>query len=150
MARTSRVHYISPSVINITPNANGTYNDIAVSVAKGAKIKVWCKSISGLDIDENTNSYREWKFTGRNRRLADSTKPYTIYVRMEKFDYNKAYLVFAPKNMIGGVWVDKYEYITPTGLASIEGSTYHSGYWDVRIGDVTLPENGKRKITFDT
>ena len=48
MARTSLVHYISPSAISIIPNCNGSADDIAVQVAAGTKIRVYSRADEAL------------------------------------------------------------------------------------------------------
>ena len=98
MPRTSPVFYIAPSAISITPNANGSADDLAVYVARGAKIRVYSP---GCGIGTTDASFQEWSFAGRNRRLGDSAKEYTIYGRLSKTDRTKGYLVFAPK--VGGL-----------------------------------------------
>ena len=90
MPRTSVVHYIAPSVISITPNANSSANDLAVYIAKGAKIKVYSQGIAALGWENNT--FQEWTLRGRNRRLVDNTKPYTIYARLPKSNKKNGYL----------------------------------------------------------
>lgn len=148
MARLSPVHYINPTTVAITPNANGSENDLAVSVAQGAKIKVFSPAFSALGwTDENT--YMEWTLSGRNRRLADSNVPYTIYARLPKTDFTAGYIVFAPKSNVDGEWKDKYIYVTENGWGKAQerGS---SVYWYIRLGEVSLPENGRRTLTFDT
>ena len=148
MPRNSPVHYIDPSAISITPNANGLYDDIAVYVARGAKIKVYSKGVSQLDMTDAT--YREWTFSGRNRHLSDSNKPYTIYGRLPKTDTSKGYLVFAEKTLVDGEWTDKYPYVTMNGLATGTVVASSSNYWWIRLGDVSLPEGGKRTVDMDT
>ena len=153
MARTSPVHYIAPSAVSIMPNANNTADDIAVNITDGSKIKVFCPR-AGLGLVGN--QYQEWTLAGRNRRLGDSTKPYTIYARLPKYDKSKGYLIFAEKNGNAAAgWTDKYNYITAddvsvSGLTSISGATTDSANWHIRLGDVSLPENGQRTLTFDT
>jgi hypothetical protein len=147
MARSSLVHYIAPSAFGITPNCNSSENDLDVFVARGAKIKVY-SPLAGIGTEDS--SFREWVFSGRNRRLADSSKPYTIYARLSKTDKTDAYLVFAPKRASAGGWVDKYPYVTPQGIAYPDGYTDPGGYWYVRMGSVSLPENHLRTVTFDT
>ena len=106
MQRTSPLYYIAPSAITITPNANGSPDDLAVYIARGTKIKIFYPPIPALVIEGA--EYQEWTLTGRNRRLADSTKPYTIYARLRKvvnssdaayvsIAHADAYLVFAPQ-----------------------------------------------------
>lgn len=147
MARSSLVHYIAPSAIGITPNCNESENDLDVYLARGAKIKVYSPN-AGIGTEDT--SFQEWSIKGRNRRLADSSKPYTIYARLSKTDKTDGYLVFAPKAQRGGGWVDKYPYVTPQGIAYPEGYADPGNYWYVRMGTVTLPENHLRSITFDT
>ena len=147
MPRTSPVHYIAPSAISITPNANGSANDLAVYVARGAKIKVYSPR---LGLGMVNGAYQEWTISGVNRRLAESLKPYTVYARLPKTNRNNGYLVFAPKVQYGNEWVDKYPYITTEGLADIEGIYIGDNNWWVRLGDVSLPENGARTLTLDT
>lgn len=65
MPRISPVHYIAPSSVSITPNCNGSVNDLAVYVARGAKIKVFSRN-AGI-LTENSE-YQEWTLKGRNRR----------------------------------------------------------------------------------
>ena len=153
MARTSPVHYIAPSAISITPNANGSHRDLAVYVAKGAKIKVRCPR-AGIGMDGDTSTYQEWTLSGRNRRLADTTgtQEYTIYARLPKSGYNKGYLVFAPKT---GSGKDKWQYLTLDddaiyGITSIEGATTSNSDWYVLLGEVSAVENGQRTVTLDT
>ena len=149
MPRTSPVHYIAPSAISITPNCNSSANDLAVYLARDAKIRVYSKEAG---IDYVNADFQQWTIKGRNRRLADSAKPYTIYARLSKTDKTDGYLVFAPKNQSGGIWYDKYAYVIydAPGLAIPEGAVVSSDYWYIRIGDVSLPENGQRTITYDT
>lgn len=151
MARTSPVHYIAPSAISITPNANGSHRDLAVYVAKGAKIKVLCPRAG---IGYVNNEYQEWTLSGRNRRLADTTGtvPYTIYARLKKMGDKTGYLVFAPKSENG---TDKYQYLTLAdnainGITSIDGATTSYFDWYIRLGDVSATENGQRTVTLDT
>lgn len=160
MARSSVVHYIAPSALSITPNANGSANDLAVYVNKGTKIKVW----SDKKLDYVDNTFQEWTLRGRNRRLADAARPYTIYARLRKNDKTNGYLVFAKRYQYGkdnayglaGQWFDKYSYVLQEGF----GSQYDDrgfpkvvddpDYWYVRLGDVSAPENGQRTVTLDT
>jgi len=151
MARTSPVHYIAPSAISITPNANGSHRDLAVYVAKGAKIKVLCPRAG---IGYVKNEYQEWTLSGRNRRLADTTGtvPYTIYARLKKTGDKTGYLVFVPKSENG---TDKYQYLTLAdnainGITSIDGATTSYFDWYIRLGDVSAAENGQRTVTLDT
>lgn len=147
MPRKSLIHYIAPSAFGITPNCNSSENDLDVFLARGTKIKV-CAPKCGIGSAEDL-TFQEWTLRGRNRRLADSSKPYTIYARLPKADRKNGYLVFAPKQQQGGYWKDKYSYPTVNGMA-----TGYSGestvYWYIRIGDVSLPSGGKRTVTFDT
>ena len=108
MARTSPVFYIAPSAFSITPNCNESPDDLAVFVARGTRIKVYSPN-AGIGTADAT--YREWLFSGRNRRLAESDKPYTIYARLlrsasDVYRQPEAYLVFAPKVPSGGSWID--------------------------------------------
>lgn len=147
MFRTSLSHYINPSAISITPNANNSENDLAVYVAHGTKIKVLSPKAG---IGYNNSTFHAWSLSGRNRRLADSNLPYTIYARLSRFDKGSGYLVFAPKQKVGEEWFDKYAYITWDGLERPTNCTVSRDYWYVRLGDVSLPEGGKRVVTFDT
>ena len=107
--RTSSVHYIAPSAISITPNSNSSANDVSVYIVRGAKINVH-SPVAGIDyVDAQVQT---WSLRGRNRRLADIGKPYTIYARLSKTDHQDGYLVFAPKNPNENGWSDKYNYIT--------------------------------------
>lgn len=147
MARQSTVHYIAPTAIGITPNCNGSENDLDVYLASRAKIKVYSPE-AGVGYEDST--YQEWTLSGRNRRLADSAKPYTIYARLPKYDKSAGYLVFAPKNGSGESWTDKYDYLTAIGMEHPDGGTEDPENWYVRLGDVSLPEDGQRTVTFDT
>jgi hypothetical protein len=147
MPRTSPVYYIAPSAISIIPNANGSPDDLSVYVVRGSKIKVYSPK-AGIDMEYSL--FREWALSGRNRRLGDSEKPYTIYVRLNKNDNTKSYVVFAAKNSIGGEWKDKYDYVTKDGLSNIDGAARSNTYWYVRIGDVSLPVEGERTVSLDT
>lgn len=150
MARTSPVHYIAPSAISITPNANNSSRDLAVYVAKDAKIKVYSPGITDLDIDKSTNTWQEWTFAGKNRRLNVGDGPYTIYVRLSKSDKTKGYLVFAAKVADGDNWKDKYAYVTWTGLATGTVNSDDDTYWWIKLGEVSVPESGQRTVTIDT
>lgn len=153
--RTSPVHYIAPSAISIVPNCNGSPNDIAVTIAaKGTKIKVYCPR-AGIDKVKETGEYQEWILAGRNRRLADSTKPYTIYARLPKSDKTKGYVVFSPMTSYpGDVWIDKHLYLDPDsidGLADLTGAFTEDDNWWVKLGDVSLPDtNNQRTVNLDT
>lgn len=145
MSRTSPVHYIAPSAISIIPNANGSANDIAVHIASGTKIKVYCRT---LGIDMVNATFQEWAIAGKNRRLANENVPYTIYARLPKTDKSKGYLIFAPKLQVDDKWTDKYCYITPNGMSS-EGTADDSN-WYVKIGDVSEVDNAQRILDLDT
>lgn len=161
--RTSPTHYVNPSAIAITPNANNSYNDLAVYIAPNTTIKVYCPKL-GIGIVDNDN-YSTWQLTGRNRRLADNaqkysdTRLYTIYARLDK-NGKKGYLVFTPKQQYDGEWYDKYSYITKDGLSisfveGIDGRTPAAvddpTYWYVKIGEVTKADNTKqRSVNLDT
>jgi len=180
MPRTSPVHYIAPSAISITPNANGSENDLAVHVTRGAKIKVYYPQIYYLGMDDA--NYQEWTLAGRNRRLTDREKPHTIYARLRKVaDYSDeadvtaahadAYLVFAPQTWdeASGEWKDPYV-LSPNTSATggmsatgADGKTYtwqpiparqaqdgRSGYWWVKLGTVSAPSGGQRTVDLDT
>lgn len=96
-------------------------------------------------------TFQEWSLSGRNRRLADSTKPYTIYARLPKADKSNGYLVFAAKNgSAASGWTDKYNYVTPTGISNIAGAANSDVNWYIRMGDVSLPESGLRTVDLDT
>ena len=121
MQRTSPVHYIAPSGISVTPNANGSSNDLAVYVERGCKIRVYSPRAG---INTSSGTYQEWTLSGRNRRLKDSTRPYTIYARLPKNSKRGGYLVFAPKNGSAAEgWTDKYNYITTETVRGRCGSS---------------------------
>lgn len=149
--RKSPIYYIAPSSISVTPNANGSQRDLAVYIVPGTKIRVYCPKV-GLTTGGAT--FQEWTLTGRNRSLddADGTKEYTIYARLPKADKKSGYLVFCPKTQYG----DKYKYLsldTDDGLAPVGSNDKYivsENYWYVRLGDVSLPENGLRTVTLDT
>ena len=146
--RKSPAYYIAPSAISITPNANESANDLAVHVARGARIKVFSRGIPELGFEGGQG--QSWAFSGRNRRLADSSAPYTIYARLSKTDKSVGYLVFAPKVRSGNAWKDKYPYVTMDGLAEGTAGRDTAGYWYVRLGDVTEPVAGQRSVSLDT
>ena len=159
MARTSPVHYIEPSAISITPNANNSHRDLAVYVTKDAKIKVLCPR-AGIGYSAD-GAYREWTFSGRNRRLADATGtiPYTIYARLKKTGGRTGYLVFVKKVQHGNDWIDAYSSLTNdtvdgySVLYTDGGSEVRAtspDYYYVRLGDVSASENGQRTVTLDT
>ena len=116
--RTSPVYYLAPSSISIVPNYNGTASDLAVTVAHGTKLKVFYPSIFALGTVNG--NYQEWTLSGRNRRLADNTAPYTIYARLRMAEdptsaasldtaHANAYLVFAKQTKdADGKWTDPY------------------------------------------
>ena len=85
MQRISPVHYFAPSAISVTPNANGSFNDLSVFVVRNARIKVYSPKAG---VNTQNGVYQEWVLTGRNRRLSDSSKPYTVYDRIPKNDNN--------------------------------------------------------------
>ena len=149
--RKSPIYYIAPSSISVTPNANGSQNDLAVYIASGTKIKIYCPKV-GLTTGGTT--FQEWTLKGRNRSLDDAagTKEYTIYARLPKADKKSGYLVFCPKTQYG----DKYKYLsldTDDGLAPVGSNDKYvvsENYWYMRLGDVSLPKNGLRTVTLDT
>ena len=159
MARTSPVHYIEPSAISITPNANNSHRDLAVYVTKDAKIKVLCPR-AGIGYSAD-GAYREWTLSGRNRRLMDATGtiPYTIYARLNKTGGRTGYLVFVKKVQHDNNWIDAYSSLTND---TVDGYSvlYTDGgsevrvtspdYYYVRLGDVSASENGQRTVTLDT
>lgn len=159
MARTSPVHYIAPSAISISPNANNSHRDLAVYVTAGSKIKVLCPR-AGIGYSAD-GTYREWALSGRNRRLTDTTGtiPYTIYARLNKTGDRTGYLVFVKKVQHGNDWIDAYSSLTND---TVDGYSvlYTDGgsevrvtspdYYYVRLGDVSASENGQRTVTLDT
>lgn len=160
--RTSPVHYIAPSAISIVPNCNGSANDVAVHIATGTKIKVWSPA---LGIGTVNAMWQEWTLRGRNRRLAYSDSPYTIFARLSKSDPANGYLVFAKQMLLGTimsgtsrieVWVDKHSSVTVDGLSVVyrdHGSDVINGdtdYWYIRLGEVSKPNGGSRTISIDT
>ena len=171
MARTSSVYYIAPSAISIVPNCNGTASDMAVSISRGTKIKVYYPDIADLDTSPTTKAYLEWTMRGRNRRLTESEKPYTIYARLNKSDHTDGYLVFAAqeKNEDSGEWEDPYILSPNTSSSDRSHSTDRrgnqhtwqpiparqaqdgrSGYWWVKLGTVSVPEGDGRTVELDT
>lgn len=159
MARTSPVHYIEPSAISITPNANNSHRDLAVYVTAGAKIKVLCPR-AGIGYSAD-GTYREWALSGRNRRLTDvtGTIPYTIYARLKKTGDRTGYLVFVKKVQHDNDWIDAYSSLTNDTVdgysvlytdGGSEVRVTSSDYYYVRLGDVSLSENGQRTVTLDT
>lgn len=148
MARTSPCFYIAPTAISVSPNANGSASDIAVNVVRGAKIKVYSPGVPALGYSDV--SFQQWTLTGRNRRLADNTKPYSIYARLAKSNKEDGYLVFAPKVASGTEWLDKYAYVTIGGLATGTANKNSEDYWYVKLGEVSLPTNNARTVTLDT
>lgn len=148
MVRTSPCYYIAPTAISISPNANGSANDLAVNVVKGTKIKVYSLGISALGYSDTT--FQQWTLTGRNRRLADNSKPYSIYARLAKTNKEDGYLVFAPKVADGDKWLDKYAYVTIGGLATGTANKNSDDYWYIKLGEVSLPVDNTRNVTLDT
>lgn len=148
MVRTSPCFYIAPTAISVSPNANGSASDIAVNVVRGAKIKVYSPGVPALGYSDV--SFQQWTLTGRNRRLADNTKPYSIYARLAKSNKEDGYLVFAPKVASGTEWLDKYAYVTVGGLATGTANKNSEDYWYVKLGEVSLPTNNARTVTLDT
>ncbi len=154
MARQSPTHYITPSALSIIPNANELASDIAVFLQANTTIRAYSPR-AGLDMVDK--DYRSWPITGRNRRLADATKPYTIYARLPKAEGGKAYVTFAPKvwSEAEQRWLDKYAYITPDGPATDTApDVTDENNWYAKLGDVSLPEGEageeQRTVTLDT
>ena len=159
MPRTSPVHYINPSAISLTANANGSANDIAVYIDRNAKIKVYSPKV-GLNL--SSGDYQEWSLRGRNRRLANSAKKYAIYARLRHSDHEDGYLVFAAMEQYtegprAGQWYEKYWHVGPEGWEG--GYEDEDGwaviepdptYWYIKLGEVSLPENHQRTIDLDT
>jgi len=159
MPRTSPVHYINPSAISLTANANGSTNDIAVYIDRNAKIKVYSPKV-GLNL--SSGDYQEWSLRGRNRRLANSAKKYAIYARLRHNDHEDGYLVFAAMEQYtegprAGQWYEKYWHVGPEGWEG--GYEEEDGwaviepdptYWYIKLGEVSLPENHQRTIDLDT
>ena len=167
MARTSPVHYIAPSAISITPNANGLASDLAVYIEPGTKIRVFEPTIAALGMQDS--NFQEWTLEGRNRRLNDATKPYTIYARLNKSNTADGYLVFAPQVQDENEeWQDPYVLSPNTSASSamtetVGGKAYtwdalpakqaqggRSGYWWVKLGTISAPVSSARAITLDT
>lgn len=148
MTRNSPCYYIAPGAISVSPNANGSASDLAVSILRGTKIKVFSLGIS--DLGWSDTEYQQWTLSGRNRRLADNEKPYTIYARLSKTNKEDGYLIFAPKTADGDKWLDKYAYVTMSGLALGTTNKNSDDYWYVKLGEVSLPADNKRTLTLDT
>ena len=157
MTRSNPLYYVNPNNISLTPNCNGSPNDIAVRIDRDTKITVYHPYWPPLGVSSDDNSFMKWTLKGRNRRLADSTVPYTIYARLRRGDLGDGYLVFAPMSLVDGVWVDKYppnrskNYIDREGHPEWYVREVDNTYFFVRMGEVSLPDvNNKRTITFDT
>ncbi len=157
MARSNPLYYVNPNNISLTPNCNGSPNDIAVRIDRDTKITVYHPYWPPLGVSSDDNSFMKWTLKGRNRRLADSTVPYTIYARLRRGDLGDGYLVFAPMSLANGAWVDKYppnrskNYIDREGHPEWYVREVDNTYFFVRMGEVSLPDvNNKRTITFDT
>lgn len=172
MARTSSVYYIAPSAISIVPNCNGTASDLAVTISRGTKIKVYYPDIADLDTSPTTKVYLEWTMRGRNRRLAEPEKPYTIYARLKKSDTADGYLVFAVQTLNPDTGEYEDPYVLSPNISSTDSysttdrsGTRHTwpaiparqtengrtGYWWVKMGTVSAPdENNQRTVTLDT
>jgi len=170
MARTSSLYYIAPSAVNVVPNCNGTASDLSVNVSRDTKLKVYYPDIADLDISVSANTYLEWQLKGRNRRL-NEVKPYTIYARLSKTDHSDGYMVFAAQvqNPATGEYEDPY-ILSPNTSSSINVTTTdrrgtkhtwrpvpsrqsqsnRTDFWWIKIGTVSVPENGKRTVTVDT
>lgn len=166
--RTSPIYYISPRHISLTPNCNGSDNDIAVDIQQGAKLKVYAPGVERLGMNPNTNTFREWTLEGRNRTLKGGDGPYTIYARLPKSDFyitpGNAYLVFAAQRQYGsgneyglaGQWFDRYSYVTDGGLApqyderGFPKVVDDPNFWWVKLGTVSPVTNGMRTIDLDT
>lgn len=178
--RTSPVYYLAPSSISIIPNCNGTASDLAVTIARGTKLKIYYPPIFALGtVDGN---YQEWTLAGRNRRLADDTAPYTIYARLRMAEdptsaaslataHANGYLVFAKQTKdADDNWTDPY-ILSPNpsstsplnNVIGADGKKYswppipagqaqngRTGYWWLKLGVVSVPENGERTVTLDT
>ena len=157
--RAAKTHYIASSAISIVPNRNDTSSDLAVSITRGAKLKVYYPGV----IDMVDSTFQEWTMAGLNRRLADADAPYTIYARLPREDKGNGYLLFAKKGRDGTDWYDRYG-SHPTEEAPLGHLVYRPDanhpewyisvvgeYWFVRMGDVSLPDgNGQRTVTLDT
>lgn len=172
MARTSSVYYIAPSAISIVPNCNGTASDLAVTISRGTKIKVYYPDIADLDTSSTTKAYLEWTMRGRNRRLAEPEKPYTIYARLKKSDTADGYLVFAVQTLNPDTGEYEDPYVLSPNLSSTNSysttdrsGTRHTwpaiparqteqgrtGYWWVKMGTVSAPDgNNQRTVDLDT
>ena len=180
MPRTSSIHCIAPSAINIAPNANGSASDLAVFIERRTTIKVYYPIIS--DLGTVDGAYQEWTLAGRNRRLANAGVPYTIYARLRKVTdwsdaanvsaaHADAYLVFAAKILEDNEWIDPYVLSPNTSSTSPMGTTDPDGtprtwvpiparqaqnnradYWWVKLGTVSAPdaETGERTVELDT
>lgn len=178
MSRASNVYYIAPSSISIVPNANGSADDLAVYIDRGAKIKIYYPPI--YDLGTTNAKYQEWTMAGYNRRLADSEKPYTVYARLRKVPASASpaeamaahadgYLVFAPRVKRNDKWADPYVLSPNTSSTNTmfsqgaDGKAYEwtpipseqtqegrSAYWWVRLGTVSEPKDGVRSVDIDT
>lgn len=175
MARTSSVYYIAPSAISIVPNCNGTASDLAVTISRGAKVRVYYPPIFALGMVDGT--YQEWTLRGRNRRLADPEKPYTIYARLRMAEdptsstslstaHANAYLVFAAQvKNASNEWTDPY-ILSPNpsatsplnNITGADGAKYswspiparqteqgRTGYWWVKMGTVSAPDENNQR-----
>lgn len=153
--RRNPIYYISPSNISITPNANGSPNDLAVYIQANTKIKVYHPKITGLDYVDS--KYQEWTLAGKNRRLntGNYTGAFSIFVRLQR-SRKDAYLVFAKQTTYNGTQYEKHPYITEDGI--VEGRTDDGQpvddqtYWWIKIGEVSAISQGtnRRTTIFDT
>lgn len=148
----------------MTPNANGSPNDIAVYIQKDTKIKVYVSINS--DLGYVSGDIQEWTLSGKNRRLntnnGEYTGAFTIFARINKNPqangYN-AYLVFSKQAYYNGEWLDTHSSVTgvlpgltPCYYLGRKQIETNSSYWYVRLGEVSAidPSTNQRTVTLDT
>ena len=162
--RSNPLYYISPNDISLTPNANGSPNDIAVYIQRDTKIKVYVPINNDLGYVDS--KIQEWELSGKNRRLntnnGEYTGAFTIFARINRNPQTngyKAYLVFSKQAYYNGEWLDTHSSVTnePPGLTECyylgeKQIEINTSYWYVRLGEVSAidPETNQRTITLDT
>ena len=165
MAELSSYYYISPGSLSIVPNANGSPNDIAVSIASSASIMVFAPKIHN-DLNWDGTNYKVWRLTAGNTRLGNehADKVVYIYARLSR-SAPTAEIIFTSARYTATAREETKTDNDGNPILDGEGNEVKETVYDeeyiklsadgasfwVRIGLLTAPDgNNKRTLEYDS
>ncbi len=137
-------YYLHPSALSVQPGANGSVNDLAVTMVAGARFRLYYPDIDSKDsLGYRDNTFQEWTMTASNKRFRDNDR-YYIFARLSKTD-KTGYIVFSKNDYILSAATT-----TAGGLPAAQTECDRTNYWWVKIGEVAAVVDDARAVTINT